>query len=154
MPWCAVKQHFNLICLNNFLGYVALIFDCQECLIIWFYIWEIMITVYFHFSQEHSCHIVWKLFLANGCMAVFGSVGCVLSNVPVWIKAACERFSGEHIHAFSWVKACSQENMLPCKLIRNQNWGKLMKTVTSTTFKQQCQKGGHRWLRKRKLKWP
>lgn len=80
MPWCAVMQHFNLISLNNFLGYDALSFDYQGCFIILFYLWEIWIPVFnFHFSWAHCfCNV--KTGFLNEC--IYGRTGCVLYNAP------------------------------------------------------------------------
>lgn len=78
--WCAVKQHFNLIRLNNFLRYDALSFDCQGCLITWFYIWEIWIPDDFHFSGNALVKILF--FWRNGYWVVLGSTGCALCNAP------------------------------------------------------------------------
>ncbi len=83
LPWCAVKQHFNLISLNNFLGYNALSFDCQRCLIIWFYIWEICFCSLLPFEFGNTRVMMLKIvFWTNGYSVVFGSTGCVLYNIP------------------------------------------------------------------------
>lgn len=103
LPWCAVKRHFNLISLNNFLGYDALSFDCQGCLIIWFYIWEICNRVYFHFSQEHTWHHDVKTIFLGSLLLVIWLHLAAKVVFSVWIKAACERFSREHCHVFPWV---------------------------------------------------